>query len=291
MQTLRSTKRRQFALLLLLLALIVGPAFAQQSDSRPLQDAPLSSVLLALDTSQLSGDTRRTFDVLTLIVEDIDHATSVEQRNTYLQEFLNKSQDFVKGQPNSLQIWILRAVAALELNQPTAGREAAQRLVELKAGNLDDRKIRRVLAMLDRKGWFTPERKRPVLSQLHTRPAIFEDNQYGTSNIGPVAFSAKWATYGAYLHRMMEGIQVQWDRILIDSRIEPPSGTFVTIRFTLNQHGKVTEILDVQNDSSEQGKQSCVSAMTMSAPFGEWTDEMIAALGTSQDLTFRFYYE
>ena len=134
-------------------------------------------------------------------------------------------------------------------------------------------------------------RARPVLEQTHTRPAIFEDNQFGTSNIGRVAFSAKWSNYGAYLHKMMEAIQIQWDRILIDSRTQPPSGSYVTVKFTMDSHGKITEILDVESTSSEQGKQSCVSAITMTAPYGEWTDDMIAILGQSQELTFRFYYE
>jgi hypothetical protein len=134
-------------------------------------------------------------------------------------------------------------------------------------------------------------RARPVLNHTQTRPAIFEDNQFGTSNIGPVAFSAKWSAYGAYLHKMIEAIQIQWDRILIDSHTEPPSGTTVTIKFTLDLHGKITEIIDVQNDSSEQGKQSCLTAITMTAPYGDWTDDMIAVLGNSQDLTFTFYYE
>jgi hypothetical protein len=106
-----------------------------------------------------------------------------------------------------------------------------------------------------------------------------------------VAFSAKWSAYGAYLHKMMEAIQIQWDRILIDSRTEPPSGSYVTIKFTMDLHGKVTEIIDVESTSSEQGKQSCLTAITMTAPYGEWTDDMIAVLGTSQELTFRFYYE
>jgi hypothetical protein len=134
-------------------------------------------------------------------------------------------------------------------------------------------------------------RARPVLEQTHTRPAIFEDNQFGTSNIGPVAFSAKWSNYGAYLHKMMEAIQMQWDRILIDSRSQPPSGSYVTVKFTMDSHGKITEILDVESTSSEQGKQSCISAITLTAPYGEWTDDMIAILGNSQELTFRFYYE
>jgi len=134
-------------------------------------------------------------------------------------------------------------------------------------------------------------RARPVLEQVHTRPAIFEDNQFGTSNIGPVAFSAKWSNYGAYLHKMMEAIQIQWDRILLDSRTEPPSGSYVTVKFTMDSKGRITEILDVESTSSEQGKQSCISAITLTAPYGDWTDDMIAVLGTSQELTFRFYYE
>ena len=134
-------------------------------------------------------------------------------------------------------------------------------------------------------------RARPVLEQVHTRPAIFEDNQFGTSNIGPVAFSAKWSNYGAYLHKMMEAIQIQWDRILLDSRTEPPSGSYVTVKFTMDSKGRITEILDVESTSSEQGKQSCVSAITLTAPYGDWTDDMIAVLGNSQELTFRFYYQ
>jgi hypothetical protein len=134
-------------------------------------------------------------------------------------------------------------------------------------------------------------RARPVLEQTHTRPAIFEDNQFGTNNIGPIAYNAKWSSYGAYLHKMMEAIQIQWERILIDSRTEPPSGSYVTVKFTLDKKGKITEILDVQSTSSEQGKASCVSAITNTAPYGDWSDDMIAVLGDSQELTFRFYYE
>jgi hypothetical protein len=134
-------------------------------------------------------------------------------------------------------------------------------------------------------------RARPVLQNPHTRPAIFEDNQFGTSNMGAVAFSAKWSAYGEYLHKMMEAIQIQWDRILIDSHTEPPSNTTVTVKFTMDTHGKISEILNVESTSSEQGKQSCISAITLTAPYGEWTPDMIAVLGDSQELTFQFYYQ
>jgi len=130
-----------------------------------------------------------------------------------------------------------------------------------------------------------------VLEQVHTRPAVFNDNQFGTSNIGPVAYDAKWSNYGAYLHKMLESIQVQWDRILIDSRTEPPSGTTVTVKFTIDLHGKIAAIVDVESTSTEQGKQSCISAITLTAPYGDWTDDMIAVLGTSQDIALEFYYQ
>lgn len=138
-----------------------------------------------------------------------------------------------------------------------------------------------------------PKKPRPraSLTNIQTRPAVFADNQFGTTNIGPVSFDARWSSYGAYLHKMIEAIQIQWDRILIESRTEPPSGSSVTVRFTLDSSGKVTEILNVESSSSEQGKQSCVTAITLTAPYGEWTDDMKAVLGSSQDLTFVFYYQ
>jgi hypothetical protein len=132
---------------------------------------------------------------------------------------------------------------------------------------------------------------RPSLDHVQTRPAIFEDNQFGTSNMGAIAFDAKWSSYGAYLHKMIDAIQIQWERILIDSNTEPPSGSTVTVKFTLDSKGRVTEILDVENNSSEQGKASCVSAITLTAPYGDWTPDMIAVLGNSQNFTFQFYYQ
>ena len=137
----------------------------------------------------------------------------------------------------------------------------------------------------------THPRARPSLEEVHTRPAVFEDNQFGTRNMGAIAYDAKWSNYGAYLHKMLEAIQVQWERILIESQTEPPAGSYVTVKFTLDSKGKITQILEVENTSSEQGKQSCLSAVTLTAPYGDWTDDMIAVLGNSQDLTFRFYYE
>lgn len=131
---------------------------------------------------------------------------------------------------------------------------------------------------------------RKTLAQ-HVRPAIFTENKFGTSNIGPTAVDARWSNYGEYLQRLIESVQIEWDRILESSRTYPPSGSTVTVKFKLDSKGRVAEIIDVTSSSSEQGKDSCVSAITNRSPYGEWTADMIALLGDAQDMTFTFYYQ
>lgn len=133
--------------------------------------------------------------------------------------------------------------------------------------------------------------ERPVLQKQQVRPGIFSDNKFGTMNIGPTSVDAKWSNYGVYLQRMIETVQIQWDRILLQSTLYPPSGTTVTVSFRMDSDGKITTIIDVKNTSSDQGKEACISAITARSPYGKWSDDMIAMLGTSQEMTFTFYYQ
>lgn len=132
---------------------------------------------------------------------------------------------------------------------------------------------------------------RPVLDKQKVRPGIFADNKVGTMNIGPTAVDARWSNYGVYLQRMIETVQIQWDRILMQSSIYPPSGTSVKIKFRMDSEGTITKIIEVKNDSSEQGKESCVSAIIARSPYGKWSEDMIAVLGESQEMTFTFYFQ
>lgn len=138
-----------------------------------------------------------------------------------------------------------------------------------------------------------PKRPRPAPRlERRARPAIFSENKIGTANIGPVAFDAKWSNYGQYLQQLIETVQIQWDRILIQSRVYPASGTIVVVKFRLDKKGNVAEIIDVgPNNVADQASRSCVSAITARSPYGEWTDDMVQVLGESQELTFSFYYQ
>lgn len=135
-------------------------------------------------------------------------------------------------------------------------------------------------------------RARPMITQQpKTRPAIFAENKFGSSNIGPIAIDAKWSNYGAYLQRLIESVQAQWDRLLNESRIYPPSGTTVEVKFILDSEGKISRIVNVDNQSSEQAGQACVKAISDRAPYGLWTDDMKAMLGEQQEMTFKFFYQ
>lgn len=133
-------------------------------------------------------------------------------------------------------------------------------------------------------------RPRPTL-QKRARPAIFTQNNVGTSNIGPIGLDARWSAYGQYLQELIETVQSQWDRILIQSKVYPGSGTKVIVSFILDDQGRVTRILGVDGSGNELAKQSCVSAITDRAPYGEWTEDMKSVLGEEQQMTFTFYYQ
>jgi hypothetical protein len=138
----------------------------------------------------------------------------------------------------------------------------------------------------------TRPRPRPQLTKPpQTRPAILADNKFGTENIGNIAVDAKWSNYGAYLQRMIDSVQIQWERILIDSKVNPPSGSSVTVKFVMNQEGNISRIVNVESNSSESARRACVSAITDRAPYGAWTDDMKALLGVEQEMTFTFYYQ
>ena len=135
-------------------------------------------------------------------------------------------------------------------------------------------------------------RPRPqVVKQQNTRPAIFTQRLAGTTNIGPTAVDARWSNYGAYLQKLIETVQTQWENILLSGKIYPPSGSTVTVTFILDSEGKIARIVNVDNKSTEQAAHACASAITDRAPYGLWTDDMIAMLGKEQEMTFTFYYQ
>ncbi len=135
-------------------------------------------------------------------------------------------------------------------------------------------------------------RPRPtIVKQQQVRPAILAENKLGTKNVGVTAINAKFSNYGAYLQRLVEAVQIEWDGLVSSMKAYPPQGTYVVVKFVLNAEGKVTGISNIENHSTDVGSRTCVAAITSRSPYGEWTEDMKAVLGEEQELVFTFYYQ
>jgi hypothetical protein len=134
-------------------------------------------------------------------------------------------------------------------------------------------------------------KERPRLSSVSlNRTTILTNRAPGVANIGVRGIDARWSEYGEYLQELQEIVQVQWYKILGESRVSPPRGTHVSVTFRINSKGE-TEIVKVEDfGSGKQGVFSCQNAITYPQPYRKWTEQMIALLGESQEMTFDFYY-
>jgi len=130
-----------------------------------------------------------------------------------------------------------------------------------------------------------PKAKNPV-------PTIGIDANSGGANVGPTGFDPRWKGFSEYLNKMMSAVQVEWDHIRITNKIYPKSGTPIAVKFVLNSKGEVTRIVNVDSTpgTPDVAGRTCVAAITAHAPYGDWTDEMIATLGADQEITLTFYY-
>ena len=126
--------------------------------------------------------------------------------------------------------------------------------------------------------------------RLAVAPAIFAQGKFGTQNIGPTAVDARWINYGAYLQRMIESVQLQWEHLPRESRVNPTTGSSVSVKFVMDSKGLIARIVNVDSTAKDAAERACMSSITDRAPYGEWTDDMKAVLGEQQEMTFTFYY-
>ncbi|MBL9187358.1 MAG: hypothetical protein JNK23_07775 [Opitutaceae bacterium] len=141
-----------------------------------------------------------------------------------------------------------------------------------------------------------PLRPRPrpqIVKQQQVRPAILAENKFGTQNVGLTAIDARWSNYGAYLQRVIDTVQIQWERLILSMIAMPAGGSTVSVKFVMDDDGKITEIRNVEASStaSETAVRACISAIKDRSPYGPWTDDMKAVLGTQQEMTFTFHYQ
>ncbi|MCX6938661.1 MAG: hypothetical protein NTU80_12345 [Verrucomicrobia bacterium] len=135
------------------------------------------------------------------------------------------------------------------------------------------------------------ERPQLTAATINARNTPTIKNEFGTKNIGGVSYNAKWSSYGEYLQRLIDAVQGQWERLIMRSAYYPVSGSLVRVVFKLNAKGEISEIVSVSGGGGELAQRLCVSAISERAPYGDWSDDMRAALGAEQELGFTFFYQ
>ena len=138
---------------------------------------------------------------------------------------------------------------------------------------------------------------RPQISQQQVRPTIMAARTGGTDRMGVRAHNALRTTYGEYLARVIDVVDAEWNRAILDRyqrRFSMPiSGSKVEVTFVLDKEGKVT-ISKVDGDAGQMWDSVAVEAIAAPARYsegyGKWADDMIAVLGDRQELVFTFFY-
>lgn len=133
-------------------------------------------------------------------------------------------------------------------------------------------------------------RPRPKLQNV--RPAVLANQPLSVSNAGVIGVDARFSEFGDYLQEFIDTVDAQWQKIVGDMTTWPPSRSIVRIHFKLNSQGEIAEILDVvgEDTAGRAATYACLDAIRARAPYRPWTKEMVAVLGTEQEITFSFLY-
>ena len=131
---------------------------------------------------------------------------------------------------------------------------------------------------------------RPSIN-FRVAPGPLSDNKIRASMQGTVSADSRFSEFGAYQQRMIEAISRQWNLLGSTYNLSGAVGTHVMVEFYLNKHGQLTRIETLFTNSTQTGTALCEQAILTTAPYGEWTRDMIDAFGgDAQPVKIVFYY-
>jgi len=130
-------------------------------------------------------------------------------------------------------------------------------------------------------------RPRPKLPRV--APGPIRDKKPGVSKTGSIAVDAKFSEFGEYMERLIETVSTSWNT-LAQEGAQMENNSKVTLSFVLNSSGEVQEINLKETTAKAIGIYMCRSAISQASPYAHWSEEMIMAFGTEEEITFTFYY-
>ena len=133
-------------------------------------------------------------------------------------------------------------------------------------------------------------RPRPMLS-MKIPAGPLADNRTHASNQGVVACDSRFSEFGAYQQRMLEAISRQWNLLASKYDLGTAVGTMVIIEYYLNSMGELSKFKILHTTSTNTGTGLCEQSILTTAPYGEWTQEMVNTFGgQDQSVRITFHY-
>lgn len=105
------------------------------------------------DTEQLTGMDKVDYNALIEQARQAQQTTDLDQQRSLLQRFLADSSLFLQKHPKQMLLWQIRAAAAISVNDPDAGYQAAQQLLAAGAADSNDAALQRLLGQLRNNHW------------------------------------------------------------------------------------------------------------------------------------------
>ncbi len=122
-------------------------------------------------------------------------------------------------------------------------------------------------------------------------PGPLRDNPYGVTRSGMIAWDANFSEYGEYLQRMFDAVAAHWNQINLDaSRSYAEVNSRVVVDFVITREGRIKDLRIVHSTADALRTEFCREAILARAPYGEWSKDMVLALGSEQPIRFTFYY-
>ncbi|MFZ5496950.1 MAG: hypothetical protein ACOZE5_16650 [Verrucomicrobiota bacterium] len=147
-----------------------------------------------------------------------------------------------------------------------------------------------LVAVTSQNATVQPKERPRLASTSLNRQSPLANRITGVTNLGITGIDARWSEYGEYINELIEIVQIQWYRLLAESRVAAPRGSSVEITFKLNAQGETDIVKVVDEGAGRQAVFSCQHAIEARQPYRKWSEQMIAVLGEEQSLTFKFYH-
>jgi hypothetical protein len=169
-------------------------ASAKQADSAPGDSQPTNSIAQPAVTAtpgQLTGMDKVEFNSLIEMAKEAEQNPNLEQQKASLIQFMNESRSFLLKYPEQLILWKFRALISLSLDQPDAGYEAGQKLLDAGAADSNDPTLQQLISQLKIKGWLNRQ------GVEKAKQKIEEDKKYSWL-IGTWTGTQSWLSKAAF---------------------------------------------------------------------------------------------